>query len=383
MKRIAWLAASLIAALLLVACGGNGGSSKSDGNGSSNSPERLPTLTVGHVGHDHQIALGLAALEPERMQKACGAHLKELKPREVYQLVAGDKPLAELHIKKVGGGSRMPEAMSQGKIDIGLGGIPAVVFFVDKGHDFKILSPLNVDGDMLVVKPDFPARTWNEFVAAVKQSPTAVKIGYKAPVAVAKLIFEKACEAAGLTCVAAGKGQPGQVELVNLQGLANAVPTLTAGSIDGAVVNEPMGSTVEYKKAGRIVCLLSELPPEGMWRSHPCCCVCATRETVEKHRPALRAFMAMIRAATDIINQDKAFAAEIAQQWTKKPAAVETRSIPNIVYTTTADEAYRRGLDRWFTMMRELDKFQGSLKGLSNEEAFARVHDLSILEEVK
>ncbi len=376
-----------IATLAVMVCGlfACGGEDKEAVSESAKTPAPLPgipTLTIGHVGHDHQIALGLAAMEPEFMQETCGVHLKELKSREVYRLMAGDKPMAEFLVKVVGGGSRMPTAMSQGKIDIGFGGIPAVIFSVDQGNRAKILCPLNVDGDMLLVRPDFPAKDWNEFVEAVKNSPESVKIGYKAPVAVAKLIFMKGCEAAGIACVAAGRAGPGQVELVNLQGGGNIIPSLEAKAVHGAVINEPFGSLAVHKKTARIVCLLSDLPPEGMWKSHPCCCICATAETIEKHRDVLIALVKMMKAATERINADKVKAAEIAAEWTKKPLEVERMSVPNIVYIVVPGEAYKTGLDRWFEMMNALNKFTGTLEGLSREEAFDRVHDLSIIEEV-
>ena len=74
-----------IAALAVMVCGlfACGGEDKEAVPESAKTPAPLPgipTLTIGHVGHDHQIALGLAAMEPEFMQETCGVHLKELKP---------------------------------------------------------------------------------------------------------------------------------------------------------------------------------------------------------------------------------------------------------------------------------------------------------------
>ena len=149
----------------------------------------------------------------------------------------------------------MPTAMAQGKIQIGLGGIPAVMKFVDKGSDFKILCPLNVDGDMLLMRPECPARDWAGFVSYVKKSPRPVKIGFKAPVAVAKIVFEKGCRAAGLTCRKSGQGAgPGEIELTNMNTAKNIIPGLLAkDGIDGAVINEPVGSLAVHRKAARIV----------------------------------------------------------------------------------------------------------------------------------
>ena len=100
MKNVIQVAGPALALVVLAGCGGG-----SDGTA-------IPTLTIGHVSHDHQIALGAAALQPQLMKDRCGFHLEELKPRDVYRLRRGDTPLAELLIKKVGGGSRMPAAMS-------------------------------------------------------------------------------------------------------------------------------------------------------------------------------------------------------------------------------------------------------------------------------
>ena len=289
----------------------------------------------------------------------------------------GEKALCKLLVKKVGGGSKMPSAMSEGQIDIGFGGIPAVIFSVDQGNKAKILCPLNVDGDMLIVAPDFPAKTWDEFVTAVKASTTPVKIGYKAPMAVAKLIFEKACEAVELPCVAAGNGQPGQIELVNLQGLKNTVPSLESKAIHGAVVNEPASSLAVNKGAARMVALLSDLPPDNMWLNHPCCCVCATEAAIEKHPEVMKGLVTLIKTATTWINANKVEAAKVASEWTKQDIAVEEMSVPNIVYMAKADDQYKTGLYRWFDMMDELDKFTGTLKGLSSDQIFEKVHDLS------
>ena len=94
---------------------------------------KIPVLKVGHVGHDHQIALFIAALEGEKYKKY-GIWMKMKKYKEVYDLMKGDKAIAELHLLKVGGGSMMPAAMERGEIQVGFGGVAAVAFFRDKGN---------------------------------------------------------------------------------------------------------------------------------------------------------------------------------------------------------------------------------------------------------
>jgi NitT/TauT family transport system substrate-binding protein len=359
----------ILLAATLAACGGD------------STPTELPKITIGHVGHDHQIAMYVAALAPEKLKARCGVWLREKKAREVYDLMDGEKPVAELHLLKVGGGSNMPAAMERGEIDVGLGGIPAVMFFVDKGAPFRILSPLNVDGDMLLVLPEFPANNWHEFVEAVKNAGRPIRIGYKAPVAVAKLVFVGALEHEGIP-YSDKNPVAGGIELVNLQKGGAIVPALEKGSVDGAVINEPFGSVAESRKVAKTISLLGELPPAGKWKNHPCCCICATQATIDGNRGVLKTLLKMLYSTTQLIREDPAAAGRLAAQWTKKPEAVELKSVPNIVYLMEPGEAYRKGLETWFGIMEGIGKFQGDLKGKSFDEAFRKGHDLTLIEEV-
>jgi sulfonate transport system substrate-binding protein len=375
MNRQLYLLAVLLAAVVLTACGGD----PADTNGDS--PDGPPPqITIGHVGHDHQIALFVAALEPGPIEKACGVALVEKKAKEVYDLVENGEVLAEIHMKKVGGGSKMPAAMMRGEIDVGLGGIPAVMFFIDKGAPVKILCPLNVDGDMLLMRPEIPVDDWAAFVKYVRESERPVKIGYKAPVAVAKLVFVGALDAEGIPHGEAGV--KGGVELVNCRGGGKIAPSLEKGMIDGAVINEPFGSISVHKKVGKVVSLLADLPPEGRWKNHPCCCICATEDAITNHRKALKALLKLVRATTKFIHENPADASRLAAAWTKNDLAVEQMSVPNIVYLTDAGEGYRAGLKTWLEMMTAIDQFEDRFKGKNWEEAFALGHDLTLMREV-
>jgi len=380
MKHATGFTTTLLLTLALLGCGRSESPLPAPEPGEAPAEKDLPRITIGHVGHDHQIALYVAALDPKPVERACGVSLVLKKEGEVYDLVEKGEPLAELHLVKVGGGSMMPAAMERGEIDVGLGGIPAVMSFVDQGQPFKILCPLNLDGDMLLVRPELDVEDWAGFVEYVKGSPQPVKIGYKAPVAVAQLVLQGALEAEGLPCGEAGVA--GGVELVNCRGGGKIVPSLEKGMIDGAVINEPFGSIAEEKKVGRTVCLLSELPPAGRWKNHPCCCVCATEQAIAAHRRALVALLRLVHGTTELIHEDPAWAAELAAAWTKNELEVERRSVPRILYTTDPGDDYRTGLRTWLGIMNELDQFEGSLKGVDFDTAFELGHDLSLYEEM-
>jgi NitT/TauT family transport system substrate-binding protein len=89
----------------------------------------------------------------------------------------------------------------------------------------------------------------------------------------------------------------------------------------------------------------------------------------------------MMRAATAHIRENPDEAARLASEWTKRPIEVESASVPNIVYVMDPGDEYRRGLETWFGIMKDIGKFQKDLKDATWDEAFERVHDLSLIQE--
>ena len=148
------------------------------------------SLKVGHVGHDHHTALFVALDNASEYARQSGINVKVIEDRKFYELLDQGKKVADLEIMKVGGASKMPTALSQDVIEVGFGGVAPVLASTDSGAPVKLISPLHYKGDMFVVRPEFPAKNWKEFVAAAKAAQKPLRIGYKNPKAVAKLVFE-------------------------------------------------------------------------------------------------------------------------------------------------------------------------------------------------
>jgi len=342
-----------------------------------------PLITVGHVGHDHQIALYVAALEADRFRNDYGICLAEKKSREVYDLVQNGETLAELRLIKVGGATAMPAAMQRGEIMVGFGGVAPVSFFIDKGADFKIICPLQTEGDMLVVRPDLPVTDWDSFVTYAKQSESPVRIGYKGPLAVAKLIFVRALDEVGLTHEAEDATVNVMVKLVNLQGGKNMVPSLAAGMVDGIVMNQPTVSVAAAKGVGQVIANLADLPPAGMWKDHPCCCVAAKTDTIAQHRDAIVALLKLMHLSTAFINADKLRAAGAAARWTKVPVEVEKDSIPSVTYVSEFSESWKCGMTTWGQIMHDIGKFSGDLQGKQGQEFLNLTCDFTLSQEAE
>ena len=339
------------------------------------------TLTVGHVGHDHQLALYLAALEGTRFQKDFGICLKEVKRGEVYDLIEGDTTLARLRLLKVGGGARMPAAMSRGELDIGLGGVAAVAKYADQGQPFRIIAPLQTDGDMLVMRTGSPIGDWDAFVAATKSGGEPLKIGYKAPVAVAKLVFVGALKAANIPFGYDPADRNARVILVNMMSEKSPLPLLESGSIDGFVMNQPAVSVAVHKGLGHVVAELRDLPPKGKWVDHPCCCVSATDETLRKHPEAVKAFLKVILLSTQVIRQEPELAIDAATKWIKNPRDVEADSVPHISYVAEPSKSWMRAMGTWVTLMQDVEAFNGAYACISAADVLQDVCRFDLLKQ--
>ena len=337
------------------------------------------TLKIGHVGHDHHLALFVACDYADELT-AGGVRLKKIQDKKFYELYDNEQKIADIEIIKVGGGSKMPAALAQGVIDIGFGGVAAVVASADSGAPVKLISPLHSKGDMFVVQPDWEMDTWDEFVKMVKLKATPMRVGYKSPVAVAKLIFEDALQHESISFSQDLSRSDVQVHLINTKGGGKLNSALAGGLIDGYVGNNPFPSIAVEKKMGKIVCDLEALPP-GNFKNHPCCCIAGNTTVMVEKSAAIEAMMMLFSQATNIINTDMSKAVAAATRWIGTSENVERMSIPTSGYSMAQDAVWQATMDKWIVAMNELGTFNGKLKGLPPKQACDLAYDMTCLEQ--
>lgn len=329
--------------------------------------EAVPMIRVGHVGHDHQLAMYVAALESASRKDRWGVYLRELKPKEVYELVEGARPLARIQLVQTEGGAGMPAAMSRGEFEVGLGSTIGIAKFADAGQPLRILGPLQTDGDQFVLRNPIPIADWRSFVAAAKAGGKPLKIGYKEPMAVAKMIFERALKAEG---IAYGFDErPGHaVVLVSFGSEKAPLPLLESGVLDGVVMNQPATAVTVHRGLAKVVAELRDLPPEGKWANHPCCCVAASESAIRTYREPVKALLKLILLSTQLINEDRALAVDCACRWTKNPREVESRSVPTVTYLAEPTDGWISGMQTWLEMVKGVDFFTGEYAHVSAED---------------
>ena len=340
------------------------------------------SLKIGHVGHDHHTALFVALDNASEYASQSGISVKVIEDRKFYELFDQNKKVADLEIMKVGGASRMPTALAQDVIEVGLGGVAPVLASADSGAPVKLIAPLHYKGDMFVVKPDFPAKTWNEFVAVAKAADKPLRIGYKNPVAVAKLVFEEALKHEGITFGGDPAQADLQVQMVNIKGGDKLNVSLGSGLIDCYAGNNPFPAIAVEKGIGRIVCDLEDLPP-GTFRDHPCCCIAANTKAIEGKSQAIVALLVLLMQGTETINSDLDKAVAAAVRWIGTSESVERMSIPTSGYSMEPSEQWHKTMSKWIEAMNELGIFKDKLKGVEPSAVPRVAYDLSLLEKAR
>ena len=345
-------------------------------------PTETTSLKIGHVGHDHHTALFVALDNASEYAKQSGISVKVVEDRKFYELLDQGKKVADIEIMKVGGASKMPTALAQNVIEIGLGGVAPVLASADSGAPVKLISPLHYKGDMFVVRPDFQAKTWKEFVAMAKAATKPLRIGYKNPVAVAKLVFEEALKHEGVT-FGGDPAQAGlQVHMVNVKGGSKLNVSLGSNLIDGYAGNNPFPAIAVEKGIGRIICDLEDLPP-GTFRDHPCCCIAANLKAIEEKSEAIVDLMVLLIQGSETINSDLDKAVAAAVRWIGTSESVERMSIPTSGYSMEPSEQWHRTMGKWIEAMNGLGIFKDKLKGLKPSDVPRVAYDLSLLEKAR
>jgi len=348
----------------------------------SNKSTEPVTIKVGHVGHDHHTALFVALDNAEQFAQESGISVKTVEEFKFYELFDKGQKIADIQVVKVGGGSKMPTALAQNVIEVGFGGVAAVLACIDSGAPVKLISPLHYKGDMFVVKPDFKAKTWEEFVAAAKAAEKPIRIGYKDPVAVAKVIFEEALKHEGISFGGDLSQQGLKVHMINVKGGGILNVALSGDLVDGYVGNNPFPAIAVEKGLGRIICDLEELPP-GTFRNHPCCCIAANSQIMQEKSEAIIDLLVLFLQATETINNDTDIAVASAVKWIGTSEEVEKMSIPTSGYSMESSEMWHQTMAQWIKAMQGMEIFKNKLQGLESEQVAPIAYDFSLLEKAR
>lgn len=348
------LMAVLVMSLVISGCGTGSGNSTS-----GDQAKEVPTLKISYIFGNHQTPFVAAMYKGDEL-KELGYYLKEVVPKEKYELYAGDKKIANLDVIVAKSGSETATLFAQGHLDIGLASVTAMLTAIDCGTPIKIMSPIQTEGMSVVFPKDSQVRDWNSFVKYVKDSAAPVKIGYHSPTSAPKIVLEAALHEAGLKITGDANDNSADIMLVDLKETSNLIPALTSKQVDGWVGPAPYPAVAEEQGIGQIAFELRDAPPEGKWYDTPCCVVAVRDQIIADNEPEVKAFVEMIGKYSEWCNENKDEAAKITADWMGLSEKAARESV--ITYTTNPSDTWKESIGVYMTTLNRMNKFEGELK---------------------
>ncbi|OSM07229.1 putative nitrate/sulfonate/bicarbonate ABC transporter periplasmic components-like protein [Magnetofaba australis IT-1] len=351
-------------------------------SGCEKPPQELPTLRIAHAPHDHHAPLYVAAMNPDYFKQHGGVWLREKRFRQAYQLMEGDRAIANVEIGSHTGGQELIRRLSEEQYDLSFGGVPAILKYIDKGRSIRMLAPVMAEGAGLVMGVDSPARDWDSFLELAKTRKEPLRIGYKSQFSVQNLIFEHALSVSNVPFSSDADDAKARILLINLNGPKNLIPALKNQLVDGFVIMQPFLAKAEAQGVGKTVAMLHELPPQGKWRGHPCCALAAHNNFLAKHPDLSRKMTALMWRARDLVREKPLQSAKQVAAWLNGSEDVEALSLPTIDFSVQLDESWRRGVHYWIEAMQHRGSLAGQVRAArSPAELDALLYDRALYQQ--
>lgn len=337
----------------------------------------LPAFKTGFIFTTHHSPFQVAASRGEAFRDL-GVYLKPLVERESYELIKDGKPIAILDLVVAKSGSETATLFAQKHLDMGIASITAIMAGIDKGTPMKIVCPLQTEGMALVVPKDSSLTSWESLLQRVKESKEPVKIGFHSPTSAPKIVLEGALVKAGLKVTFDPSDSKADVLLVDLKETSNLLASLTAGQVEAVVGPSPFPEVAQTRGIGKVLVNLGDLPPAGQWANFPCCVGVASEEMIAKNPEIVRAFVALISRVGAWCNAHPQQAGEIAAQWIGLPPEAGRKS--SLVFLGNFNDSWLRGADTYLRILDSMNKFSGSLRHKTMEQARPLLIDDSFLD---
>lgn len=336
----------------------------------------LPVLKTGIIFTTHDTPFFVAAARGEEF-KNLGVWLKAVAPRESYELMVGDKPVALLDLVVAKSGSETATLFAQKHLDIGLASITAIMAGIDKGTKIKIICPLQIEGMALIAPKASALNNWDDFIKRIADSKEPVKVGFHSPTSAPKIVLEGALTKSGIKVTTDPSDTSAQVLLVDLKETSNLLSSLASGQVEAVVGPSPFPEVAQSKGLGKVVADLKDLPPKGEWAEFPCCVVVASEDAIKEHRAIVGAFVDLILKVNTWCNQHQKEAGAIAAKWIGMPE--DAGKMSSLVFLNEFTPSWLKGAGAYLDILNGMDKFNGSLKGKNIEQASPLLFDKSFL----
>ena len=321
--------------------------------------QEVPEINMAWDYDLHATVMLIATAKGEEF-KDSGIWLEPIIDLEKYGLYKDGEEIAVINTIVTKGSSESAVMLGQGQLDCALNSVTGMLSAKDQGTDIKALCPVHVDGIGMVFSPDIDLSGWEEVEEYIRDSENPVRIGYHSPTSAPRFVVETSLKQAGLDVTEDPNNPDADVLLVDLKGSSNLLPAFTGAQVDAWVGPSHYPETAEIEGIGNIALKLNEFPPEGQWYDFPCCVFAARGDMVEEHPEVFESLVDLFTYSGEWATENEDEASTIlADIIGIDQEAVEAASI---VYTTNVSDKWIEGIELYFDLLTDLDKFDGDLK---------------------
>lgn len=320
-----------------------------------------PDIRFAYILSDHHAPLMFLAKDWQRFRDKYNIYLQPVAEGKVYDFIYDGQPLARVTLIATQKGPDIEKLVAQGSVDMAISGTQAIMLSVDRGVNSHLISPLQAEGNVFVLKKDLPMNDWTQFVAQVKGTGRGVKIGMPGPDTVPAIIFKSALKAEGISFSEDPAAKP-DVLLLNMKGHGNVVPGMVNGITDGLVGAQPFPAMAVAQGAGKTIINLQDTE-NGRWQGHACCSIEGTDAFCQGNRPLVVKMLELLALGAKEAAADKGELAKATSFWLGVDEAVEKASLPTISYLSSPNQRWIDSVTVYAQVMDGMGMFNGRLKG--------------------
>lgn len=316
------------------------------------------TLTVSYRIDDRCAPLYAACLNSEDFRARYGIWLAPIRPRELYSLRSGLRPVLNLKLDAQPGDQRTVDGMTYAGIPLAIVAPEPVMRAVLDSFPVRIIAPLQSRSSTLVIGPGLAADSWPEFVALLRAATRPLRVGYVDREPMALLAFEQAIAHERLET---------RVTLLRMVDYPPAAQALAAGTLDALLVANPAAYAIAAASGSRIICELHDLPP-NRFENHPATVIAATDSAIQSDRAAITSFLELMACATHYANTQTARTRAAAAEWLGLTPEDESACFSTYRFASLPDWHFRMGLWNWYFALRDKGEVPPEFAGLMNPD---------------
>jgi len=180
------------------------------------------------------------------------------------------------------------------------------------------------------------------------------------------------------------------VELVYMSGCGTMPQALANDQVDAYIAWQPLVSVAEVSEVGKIIAYSQELPPEGQWENHPCCCLVATDSFIEENYDVAKYITMLMIYADDYIETHIDETVTYCADWlfgggdltfgdiTVNSRDVEAKSIETIRFITEPSEDWLGGVNIFVESLKDIEMVNNELIDLNGDDLLDELLSLDV-----